>query len=117
MLIDQKLNEGIAVPFFGRPAMTTPAPAQMATRFNAAVVVGYAERLGPARYRLHAELVDLPKPSERSPKARKAADLEAMTMLNRMIERQIRASPGEWFWLHRRWPESKGPWPDPALLG
>lgn len=117
MLIDQKLNEGIPVPFFGRPAMTTPTPAQMAARFNAAVVVGYAERLGPARYRLHAGLVDLPKPAERSSKARKAADLEAMTMLNGMIERQIRASPGEWFWLHRRWPESKGPWPDPDLPG
>ena len=27
MLVDQKLREGIAVPFFGRDAMTTPAPA------------------------------------------------------------------------------------------
>ncbi len=115
MLIDQKLNEGIPVPFFGRAAMTTPAPAQMALRFRAAVVVGYAERLGPARYRLHADLVTLPQPAERAPKARKAADLEAMTTLNRMIEQQIRANPGDWFWLHRRWPESKGPWPDPTL--
>lgn len=115
MLIDQKLNEGIAVPFFGRPAMTTPAPAQMALRFHATVVIGYAERLGPARYRLHVEPVQLPQPAERSPKARKVVDLEAMTMLNRMIEEQIRAHPGDWFWLHRRWPESKGPWPDPNL--
>jgi len=117
MLIDQKLNEGIPVPFFGRLAMTTPAPAQMATRFRAAVAVGHAERLGPARYRLHVELVDLPNAADRSAKARKVADLEAMTMLNGMIEQQIRANPGEWFWLHRRWPESKGPWPDPGLPG
>ena len=27
MLIDQKMNDGIAVPFFGRDAMTAPAPA------------------------------------------------------------------------------------------
>jgi hypothetical protein len=33
MLVDQKLNEGLAVPFFGRPAMTTPALAQFALRF------------------------------------------------------------------------------------
>lgn len=115
MLIDQKLNEGIAVPFFGRPAMTTPAPAQMAMRFRAAVVIGYAERLGPARYRVHVEPVDLPQPADRSVKSRKAADLEAMTVLNRMIEQQIRDHPKDWFWLHRRWPESKGPWPDPSL--
>ena len=30
MLVDQKLNDGIPVPFFGRPAMTAPALAQMA---------------------------------------------------------------------------------------
>jgi Bacterial lipid A biosynthesis acyltransferase len=34
MLVDQKLNEGLAVPFFGRPAMTTPALAQFALRFR-----------------------------------------------------------------------------------
>ena len=115
MLIDQKLNEGIAVPFFGRPAMTTPAPSQMAMRFKAAVVIGYAERLGPARYRLHAEPIALPQPADRSVKARKVADYEATALLNRLIEDQIRAQPGNWFWLHRRWPESKGPWPDPSL--
>ncbi|MCA8926451.1 MAG: lauroyl acyltransferase [Alphaproteobacteria bacterium] len=115
MLIDQKLNEGIAVPFFGRPAMTTPAPSQMAMRFRAVVVIGYAERMGPARYRLHAEVIDLPQPADRSVKARKAADYEATALLNRRIEAQIRAQPGNWFWLHRRWPDSKGPWPDPNL--
>jgi len=35
LLADQKLNEGLAVPFFGRPAMTAPALALLALRFCA----------------------------------------------------------------------------------
>jgi Kdo2-lipid IVA lauroyltransferase/acyltransferase len=41
MLVDQKLNEGLAVPFFGRPAMTTPALAQFALRFFASAAQSY----------------------------------------------------------------------------
>ena len=32
MLVDQKMNDGIAVPFFGREAMTAPALAMLAIR-------------------------------------------------------------------------------------
>ena len=34
MLADQKMNDGIPVPFFGRPAMTAPALASLALRFR-----------------------------------------------------------------------------------
>ncbi len=36
MLVDQKLNNGIAVPFFGMPAMTAPALAAFALKFRCA---------------------------------------------------------------------------------
>src|SRR5207302_10487753 len=38
LLVDQKLNEGIPVPFFGRPAMTAPALALLALHFDCAVL-------------------------------------------------------------------------------
>ena len=40
MLADQKLNDGIAVPLLGLPAMTAPAPAQLALRFGCPVIPG-----------------------------------------------------------------------------
>jgi Kdo2-lipid IVA lauroyltransferase/acyltransferase len=55
MLVDQKLNEGLAVPFFGRPAMTTPALAQFALRFRCPVIPVRPVRLGPARFRVICE--------------------------------------------------------------
>ena len=48
LLVDQKLNDGIAVPFFGRPAMTAPALAMLALHFGCAVLPARVERLGGA---------------------------------------------------------------------
>jgi len=38
MLADQKMNDGIPVPFFGRPAVTAPALAALALRFDCDVL-------------------------------------------------------------------------------
>jgi KDO2-lipid IV(A) lauroyltransferase len=47
MLTDQKMNDGIAVPFMGRRAMTAPALAQLALRFDAPVIPVHVVRLRP----------------------------------------------------------------------
>ncbi len=101
MLVDQKLNEGIAVPFFGRPAMTTPALAQFALRFRCPVIPIRPVRLGPARFRVICEPpMALPDTGDR------AADVYAVTTaMNATLERWIREQPECWLWLHRRWPE------------
>ena len=44
MLVDQKMNDGIPVPFFGRDAMTAPALALLALRYDCAVVPIRMER-------------------------------------------------------------------------
>src|SRR5215469_15669036 len=49
LLVDQKLNDGIAVPFFGRPAMTAPALAILALRFDCDVLPVRVKRLRGAR--------------------------------------------------------------------
>ncbi|HEY0524477.1 MAG TPA: lauroyl acyltransferase [Stellaceae bacterium] len=101
MLVDQKMNDGISVPFFGRDAMTAPALAQLALRFDCAVVPARVERVGGARFRL---VVSPPIEIERTGD-RHADTLTLMTRVNREIEGWIRARPELWFWLHRRWPD------------
>jgi len=96
LLADQKLNEGLALPFFGRPAMTTPAPAILARRFGCPLVPGHVRRLGPARFRI---MVEPPLPVAADPAATMAA-------VNARIEAWVRERPEEWLWLHRRWPKS-----------
>ncbi|MBV8934747.1 MAG: lauroyl acyltransferase [Alphaproteobacteria bacterium] len=101
MLADQKMNDGIPVLFFGRPAMTSSALAALALRFDCDVLPARVERLGRARFRL---TVFPPLPLPRS--GDHHADVAAlMTQVNRILEQWIRDRPGEWFWLHRRWPD------------
>jgi KDO2-lipid IV(A) lauroyltransferase len=101
MLADQKLNDGIAVPFFGRPAMTAPALALLALRFDCEVLPARVERLAGARFRL---TVFPPLPLPRS--GDRAADIAALTaQVNATLETWIRERPEEWLWLHRRWPD------------
>jgi KDO2-lipid IV(A) lauroyltransferase len=101
MLADQKLNDGIPVPFFGRDAMTTAALALLALRFGCDVLPARVERLDGARFRLTV-FPPLPLPESGD----KAADLTAlMTAVNATLESWIRDRPEQWFWLHRRWPD------------
>jgi KDO2-lipid IV(A) lauroyltransferase len=101
MLADQKMNDGIPVPFFGRTAMTSSALAALALRFDCDVLPARVERLGGARFRL---TVFPPLPLPRSGDRR--ADVAAlMAQVNQILEGWIRDRPGEWFWLHRRWPD------------
>ncbi|HLO74935.1 MAG TPA: lauroyl acyltransferase [Magnetospirillum sp.] len=101
MLVDQKMNDGIAVPFFGRDAMTAPAVAKFAHKFDCPVVMLKTERLGGARFRI----TFYPPTHLPTTGVARADTLAAMTAINRTIEDWIRDRPGQWLWLHKRWPE------------
>lgn len=101
MLMDQKLNDGIPAPFFGREAMTAPALARLALRFRCPVVPARIERLNGAHFRVTI-LPPLPLPE--------SGDLQADTLaltsqVNAILEDWIRARPEQWFWVHNRWPD------------
>jgi len=104
LLVDQKMNDGIAAPFFGRMAMTAPAAAQFALRFGLPLVPIRVERLGPARLRMVCEpALDVPRSGDRQ------ADVYALTAaMNATIEHWVTADPGAWLWLHKRWPKEPG---------
>jgi KDO2-lipid IV(A) lauroyltransferase len=101
LLPDQKMNDGIAVPFFGRPAMTAPALAQFALKYNCPLVPIHVVREGGFRFRVIVE-----PPLEVRPTGDRHGDVAVITTeVNRVIEGWIRATPGQWLWLHRRWPD------------
>lgn len=101
MLVDQKMNDGIAVPFLGRDAMTAPALAQLALKFDCVVLPAWVERRGGAYYRLTIE-----PPLELVRTGDRHADIRAtMERVNAHMAAWIRKCPGQWLWLHRRWPD------------
>lgn len=105
ILIDQRVQEreGIAVPFFGRPALTSPVLARLSLRTGAAVVpiAAYPEPGG--RYRIVVGAPILPPEG--------AEGDEAVAALTRRYleaaEEDIRQHPSMWLWMHRRWDERK----------
>lgn len=104
ILIDQKMNDGIPVPFFGHDAMTAPAVAQFAIRFNLPVVPCWIVRLGGCRFRLEFH----PPIRPPDPGGDRQADIRSMMVaINKFVEDRIREHPEQWFWLHRRWPDDR----------
>lgn len=102
MLVDQKMNDGVTAPFMGRMAMCAPAPAQLARRFGYPILPAMIRRTGGAQF----EIV-LGDPVHVAQSDDREADmLAAITEYNAQLERFIRRYPGQWLWLHRRWPES-----------
>lgn len=94
VLADQavKPREGIKLPFLGRPAWTTPAPARLALRSEAPIVVVFCEP-GPDGIR-----IDIAKVLEPS------GTVEQLTAaINDAISDRIRLHPEWWLWMHDRW--------------
>jgi len=95
VLSDQHAGDhGLWTPFFGRLASTSPLPGLLAKRTRAAVIAAAVYTIGPARWRIvFTERFDQPGAS--------IADLTSK--INKVIERQIRVAPEDWFWVHNRW--------------
>ena len=100
ILVDQKYNEGIPVPFFGHDAMTTTAPASFAIRYRIPLVPARVERLVGANFRVTVfPALKVPDSGDLISDTR-----TVMTEVNSLFERWIREKPEQWLWLHRRWP-------------
>jgi len=108
ILVDQKLREGIAVPFFGRDAMTTPAPAALALKTGTPILIASNRRVGGSRF--HVTVSDGP---QITPTGDETRDVLALTTaITARIEEIVRADPGQWLWIHNRWPTAR----DAALM-
>ena len=91
---------GVPVPFFGRPAATTPGPARLAQLTRVPLQVAVLVRRGASTQ--HDILVRpplAPPPPGKDP----AVLLEAMARVNKEFERVVRDYPEQWLWVHRRW--------------
>jgi KDO2-lipid IV(A) lauroyltransferase len=101
LLVDQKTNEGVPAPFFGRDAMTTPAPAALALKLGSVILPASLERLNGSRFRMTVH-----PPIEFAATGDGERDTLALTVeINRRIEELVRQRPSQWLWIHRRWPK------------
>jgi KDO2-lipid IV(A) lauroyltransferase len=92
--------QGIAIPFFGRPASTTPGPARLAQLTRSPLAVAVLVRRGTSNQHdiLIRPPIDPPPPGKGDGPLR-----EVMTRINLEFEAVVRRYPEQWLWMHRRW--------------
>ncbi|MBC7479689.1 MAG: lysophospholipid acyltransferase family protein [Pseudorhodobacter sp.] len=93
MLLDQHMRNGAPLTFLGHRALTALSAADMALKYNCLLVPVYGIRQKDG---LHFDLlIEAAIPHTTS--------AEMTQALNNSLEAQVRAHPGQWFWVHRRW--------------
>jgi KDO2-lipid IV(A) lauroyltransferase len=102
LLLDQHTtpHRAVQVPFFGRPAWTTPIIAQIAMKQGVPVVPSFSLRLPDGRYQ-----VEFQKPLLLSGSSGPEAVSANTALLTEKIEAAVRRDISQWFWVHRRWRE------------
>lgn len=103
MLVDQKLNDGIPVPFFRRDAMTAPATAELALKYDLPIYMAQVVRNNGAHFTV---TMSAPLQFEKTGD-RKTDVYTIMHRINEIFEAWAREHPAQWFWVHRRWPKNE----------
>jgi len=104
ILIDQDIRDvqNVFVPFFGRPAATPRAAADLALRFGATVLVVTCHRRGPRAGDGH-RLDVIEVPFDGAPADREDEVVRLTAACVALQEAAIRRHPAEWVWMHQRW--------------
>lgn len=104
LLADQSASpqKNVFIEFFGRPAATYKAPAELSLKFDCPIIMGFAERQADGTYFVklkeieHSDLEDTPE------------NVEVLTKRHVVeLEQAIRKNPDHWPWQHRRWKHSE----------
>ena len=100
IVLDQDArDDGVFVPFFGRPASTTPTLALLALRSGAAVIPTYSLPRPDGSY----EVVYEPAMEVRSTGDFQADVRRVTAECTARLESWVRERPELWLWMHRRW--------------
>ena len=94
MLVDQKMNDGIKVPFLGHDAMTAPAIASLAIKYDCPIIPIQIIRRENSCF----EMVIYPSVEHKDKTVK-----TIMAEINDLIGTWVKQNPGQWFWLHNRW--------------
>ncbi|HZZ42691.1 MAG TPA: lysophospholipid acyltransferase family protein [Tepidisphaeraceae bacterium] len=93
-------SKGVFVDFFGRKASTYKSIGLVAMQYEVPIVIGYARRMND-QFKFHVGAQDIIYPKDW---ANEANPLHYITQrYNKAIEDFIRADPGQYWWVHRRW--------------
>ena len=95
LMIDQRVSEGESINFFGKKALTTTLPAQLALKFNLFIIPVFIERTQDNNF-----VIEFQKPIDNNAFKNK---IELSQELNKVLEKMVMRNPYQWIWTHNRW--------------
>ena len=99
LMVDQRVGEGLRIPFFNKPAHTTTVPAQLALKYNCRLVPIFLERKEGINFEMTVH-----EPYEIQKTGDADRDTKSITLkINQLIEKMIIKNPTQWLWSHNRW--------------
>lgn len=102
LIVDQRVDGGEPVPFFGHNMLTSITPAQLALRFNCELIPVQIQRQAGAHFRV------IFHPSVRADDETAPDELKIIQMtstINKIFQSWILERPQEWMCTKRRWPK------------
>jgi KDO2-lipid IV(A) lauroyltransferase len=104
LIVDQRVDSGEPVRFFGRDMLTSITPAQLALRFDCDLIPIQIQRLKGARFR--AIIHDAVRPDDETAD-KHSKTLQMTRKINILFESWIREQPQQWMCTKRRWPKDR----------
>ncbi len=100
-MLDQNMHadRGVFVQFFDRPACTLDSLAVLALRTRAPVIPVFTRRLSPRRHLVRC----LPEVTGNINGGQHARIVAMTQTFTHLIEAEVRTTPDQWLWVHRRW--------------
>ena len=95
LMIDQRVSEGERVDFFGKAALTTTLPAQLASKYGLNIIPVFIERTKKNIFKIEFQKSINPKNFQNK--------LELTKELNITLEKMVVRNPDQWIWTHNRW--------------
>ena len=99
LMVDQRVSEGLKIPFFNKPAYTTTIPAQLALKYNCKLVPISLQRKEGINFEM-----TIHEPYKINKTENDGQDIINITLkINEIIEKMILNNPTQWTWSHNRW--------------
>ncbi|HFD81342.1 MAG TPA: lauroyl acyltransferase [Gammaproteobacteria bacterium] len=103
LVVDQRVDSGEPLPFFGHDKLSSTAPAMLALRMGVELIPVQVQRRGDARFRI---IIHPPVQADSEEATDEDRIRQMSRRLNRVFEDWIRERPGEWVCTKRRWPKT-----------
>ena len=104
MLVEQRHDAGISLPFFGHETMTISAPAYMAIKYNLPITMVMARRVYDTHLKsIRSSGIGFEFVSRAVNIEPTDSPVSVMKKIHLILEEWITTNKEQWFWLHKRW--------------